>query len=174
MSQSKSWKPWLRLWQGTIYRNAQLRYSQIVYSTLGRNVNKPSSPTEIQGKGLKLWCNIIVQQKKLMYQVRANTYDCWLSDRYGKYNSNIFLFHPLDPFPSKMMRCPWILPLQFTDLTHQIWRFLVYIFLGLWIQYDNSHLGQLLLILKNLCATFVKGGPSVRSFFLRLLMMIDR
>ena len=33
------------------------------------------------------------------------------------------------------MFCPWILyfdlfPLQYTDLTHQVWRFLVYIFLG--------------------------------------------
>ena len=26
--------------------------------------------------------------------------------------SNIFLFHPLSPFPSKMMRCPWILCLD--------------------------------------------------------------
>ena len=51
-----------------------------------------------------------------------------------KYNSNIFLFHPLGHFPSKLLRCPLIfcfdlLPLQYTDLTHQIWRFLVYIFL---------------------------------------------
>ena len=34
-----------------------------------------------------------------------------------------------------MMRCPWILcfdllPLQYTDLTHEIWWFLVYIFLA--------------------------------------------
>ena len=65
---------------------------------------------------------------KLIYQVRAKTYDFWLSGQYGKYKSNIFLFHPLGPFPSKMMRCPWILcfdllPLQYIDLTHEIWRF---------------------------------------------------
>ena len=40
-------------------------------------------------------------KNKLTYQVRANTYDFWLSGQYGKYNSNIFLFHPLGPFPSK-------------------------------------------------------------------------
>ena len=48
----------------------------------------------------------------------------------------IFLSHPSGPFPSKMMRCPWILcfdllPMQYTNLTHEIRRFLVYIFLGL-------------------------------------------
>ena len=64
---------------------------------------------------------------KLIYQVRANTYDFWLPGQYGKFNSNIFLFHPLGPFPSKMMRCPLILcvdflQLHYTDLTHEIWR----------------------------------------------------
>ena len=47
-----------------------------------------------------------------------------------------FLFHPLGPVPSKMMRSLWILcfnlPQQYTDLTHQIWRFLVYMFLALY------------------------------------------
>ena len=67
-------------------------------------------------------------------QKLANTYDFWLSGLNGKYNRNIFLFNPLGPFPSKMMRCPWILcfdllPLQYTDLTHEIWRFLVCVFL---------------------------------------------
>ena len=78
------------------------------------------------------------KKKKLIFQVRVNTYDFWLSGQYGKYNSNIFLFHSLDPIPSKMMRCFWILCFyllllqyeQYTDLTHEIWRFLVYIFLG--------------------------------------------
>ena len=40
-------------------------------------------------------------RNKLIYQVRANTYDFWLSCQYGKYHSNIFLFHPLGPFPQK-------------------------------------------------------------------------
>ena len=76
----------------------------------GRNVNKPSAPAEVE--------------------------DFWLFGQYRKYNSNIFLCHPLGPFPSKMMRCPLILcfdlfPLQHTDLTHELWRLLVYIFLVL-------------------------------------------
>ena len=68
-----------------------------------------------------------------LYQVRANTSDFWLSGQYGKYNSYVFFYSaPWALFPSKMLRCPWILcfdllSLQYTDLTHQIWRFLVYI-----------------------------------------------
>jgi len=31
------------------------------------------------------------RKNKLIYQVRANTYDFWLPGHYGKYNSNIFL-----------------------------------------------------------------------------------
>ena len=59
-------------------------------------------------------------------------------------NTIAFLFHPLGPFPSKMMRYPWILwfdllPLQYTDLTHEIRRFLVYIFLGLTTQVCSSY-----------------------------------
>ena len=30
----------------------------------GRIVNKPNAPTEVEGKGLKLLCDITVQQKK--------------------------------------------------------------------------------------------------------------
>ena len=64
-------------------------------------------------------------KNKLIYQVNANAYDFRLSGQNEKYNSNIFLFHPLDPFLSKMMRCPWILcfdllPLEYIDLTHDI------------------------------------------------------
>ena len=39
---------------GTIYRNTQLRYTHIMYRQCGMNVNKPSAPTEVEGKGLKL------------------------------------------------------------------------------------------------------------------------
>ena len=63
--------------------------------------------------------------------LQSNKKQVNISGQYGKYNSNIFLTHPLDPFPSKMMRCPWILcfdllPLQYTDLTHEKWWFLVF------------------------------------------------
>ena len=50
-------------YQGTINRNAQSRYTQLFTLHCGRNVNKPSAPTEIEGKGPKLWCDITVQQK---------------------------------------------------------------------------------------------------------------
>ena len=109
---------------------------QLFVNNCGRNVNKPSAPTEVEGKKTTaLMWYYSPTKNKLIYQVWANTHDFWLSGQYGKYNSNIFLIHPLGLFPSKMMRCPWILcfdllPLQYTDLTHQIWRFLVYIFLG--------------------------------------------
>ena len=120
-----------------MYRIAQLRYTHIMYCTLwklGQDVNTRSYSTEVEGKGLKLWCDITIYsptKNKLIYQIRANTYAFWLSDQYGKYISNIFLFHPFSPSPQK---CLWILcfdllPLQYTNLTHEIWRFLVYIFL---------------------------------------------
>ena len=114
--------------QGTIYRKAQLRYTQSVYCTLWEECKQ--TPTEVEGKGLKLWCDITVQQKnKYLYQyIKLEgilIFGFW----------SILKIHPLGPFLSKKMRCPWILcfdllQLQYTDLTHQIWRFLVYIFLG--------------------------------------------
>ena len=127
-----------RLYQGTIYRNSQLRYTQIMYCTLLEECKQTQCPQRSWRERTKarMWY-YSPTKNKLMYQVRANTYDFWLSGEYGKYNSNKFLFHPLGPFPSKMIRCPWILcfdlfPLQYTDLTHEIWRFLVYTFLGLY------------------------------------------
>ena len=33
----------------------ELWYTHIMYCTCGRNVNKPSAPTEVEGKGLQLW-----------------------------------------------------------------------------------------------------------------------
>jgi len=101
----------------------------------------PVPPKKLMRKDLKaLMWYYSPTKSKLIYQVRANTYDFWLSGRYRKYNSIIFLFNPLGSFPSKMMRCPWILcfdllPLQYTDLAHQIWRFLVYKFFALpWVK----------------------------------------
>ena len=123
--------------QGTIYRNAQLRYTHIMYCTLREEFKQTQCPQcphrSWRERTAALMWYYSSTKNKLIYQVRANTYDFWLSGQYGKYNSNIFLFHPLGPFPSKMMRCPWILcfdllPLQYTDLTHEIWRFLVYIY----------------------------------------------
>ena len=121
--------------QGTIYRNAQLRYAHIMYCILWEECKQTQCPHRSwRERTTALMWYYSPTKNKLIYQVRANTYDFWLSGQYGKYNSNIFLFHPLSSFPSKMMRCPWtlcfdLLPLQYTDLTHKIWRFPVYLFL---------------------------------------------
>ena len=119
-----------------MYRNAQLRYTQIGYCTLWEECKQTQCPHRSWRKRTNaLMWYYSPTKNNLIYQVRANAYDFWIFDQYGKYNSIIFLFHPLGSFPSKMMRCPWILcfdlPLQYTDLTHQIWWFLVYIFLAL-------------------------------------------
>ena len=114
----------LSLCQGTIYRNAQLRYTQIVYCTLWEECKQTQCPHRSwRERTTALMWYYSPTKNKLIYLVRANTYEFWLSGQYWKYNSNIFLFHPLGPFPSKMMCCPWILgfdllPLQYTDLTH--------------------------------------------------------
>ena len=61
------------------------------------------------------------KKNKLIYQVRANTNDFWLSGQYGKYNSNIFLL--LGPFPSKMMRtAPELYVFISSHCSTPIWR----------------------------------------------------
>ena len=55
-----------------------------------------------------MWYYSPTKKQKLIYQVRANTYDIWVSGQYWKYCSNIFLFHPLGPFPSKKDPFPLI------------------------------------------------------------------
>ena len=113
--------------QGTIYRNTQLIQTHIMYCTPWEEYKQTQRPHRSwRERTTALMWYYSPTKNKLIYQVRANTYDFWLSGQYGKYNSNIFLFHPLDPFLSKMMRCPWtlcfdLLPLQYTDLTHHAW-----------------------------------------------------
>ena len=63
-------------------------------------------PQKLKGKDYS-WDVILQSNKKQVNnQVRANTYDFWLSGQYGKFNSNIFLFHPLSPFPPKNNALP--------------------------------------------------------------------
>ena len=127
-------------YQGTIYRNAQLRYKQIVYCTLWEERKQTQCPHRSWKERTKalMWF-YSPTKNKLTYQVRANTYDFWLNGQYGKYNSNIFLFHPgLGPFSLKIDALPlnslfWSPPTAVHILTHQIWRFLVYIFLDHYI-----------------------------------------
>ena len=126
----------LRKKQGNKCRNAQLRYTNIVHCTLWEECKQTKCPHRSWRERIKalMW---FYSPTKTSYYINLEQILMifWLSGKYGKYNRNIFLFHPLGPFPSKMMLCPWILcfnllTLQYTDLTHQIWRFLVFIFLG--------------------------------------------
>ena len=97
-------------------------YVYFVLQHYGRNVNKPSAPTEVEEKGLNLWCDIKVQQTKLIYQVRANTYDFWflvnIENTIAIYSYSI----PWAIFPQK-----WCVALEFFVLisshcSTQIWR----------------------------------------------------
>ena len=89
-------------YQETIYRNAQLRYTQILYCTLWEECKQTQCPhRNWRERTTALVWYYSPTKNKLIYQVRANTYNFWLSGQYGKYNSNIFLFHPLGPFLSK-------------------------------------------------------------------------
>ena len=105
--------------QGTVNGNAQqLRFTHIMYCTLWEECKQTH----------RSWRE---RTKALIWYYSPTKKQVNISGQYGKYNSNVFLLHPLDPFPSKMMRCPWILcfdllPLQYTDLTHEKWWFLVF------------------------------------------------
>ena len=80
------------------HRNAQLRYTQIVYCTLWEECKQTQCPFRSWKERTKaLMWYYSPTKNKLIYKVRTNTYDFWHSGQYGKYNSNIFLFHPLGP-----------------------------------------------------------------------------
>ena len=92
------WSSHSNFYQGTIYRNAQLRYTHIMYCTLWEECKQTHCPHRSWRERTKaLMWYYSPTKNKLIYQ--ANTYDFWLSGQYGKYNSNIFLFLPLGPFP---------------------------------------------------------------------------
>ena len=47
-----------------IYRNAQLRFTHIMYCTVWEECKQTQCPHKIvEGKGLQLWCYITIQQK---------------------------------------------------------------------------------------------------------------
>ena len=98
---------------------------------------------KLKGKDYSSDVILISNKNKLIYQVRVNIYNFWLSGQYGNNISNIFLFHRT--FPSKMMRWTWLLcfdllPLQYTDLTHEIWR-------GSWSIYFLSETKEILVMM---------------------------
>ena len=112
-----------------------------MYCTLWEEREQTQWPTEVEGKGLKLKSKYQLDRIHMIFGFLVN-----MENTIATYSYSI---HLLGPLPSKMMRCPWILcfdllPLQYTDLTHQIWRFLVYIFLCPWglgaLFYLNSNI----------------------------------
>ena len=107
-------------YQGTIYRNAQLRYKQIVYCTLWEECKQTQCPHRSWRERTKVLVWFYSPTKnKLIYQVRANTYStpCALFPQKRCVAHDFFI----------LISSHWWL--QYTDLTLQIWRFLVYIFL---------------------------------------------
>ena len=97
----------------------------------GKNVNKPSAPTEVEGKGLQP--NVILQSNKKQVNISSQSEYIWsiwkIQQQY------IFIPTRQALFPQKWcvgpeFFCFDLLPLQYTDLTNEIWLFLVYIFLG--------------------------------------------
>ena len=116
----------LRKKQGNKYRNTQLRYSKIVHFTLWEECKQTQCPHKSWRERTKalMWF-YSPTKNKLIYQFRANIYDFWLSGQYGKYNRNIFLFHPLGPFPlfpQKWCVAPEFFVLISSHCSTQIWR----------------------------------------------------
>ena len=118
-------------------RTTQIRKLCTVHC--GMNVNKASAPIEVWRERTKsLMWYYSPTKNKLIYQSL---------DRILMIFDFLVLTWKIRwqyIFPSKMMHCPWILcfdllPLQNTDLTHAIWRFLV-IHTSLWEYsvYGNS------------------------------------
>ena len=92
-----------------------------VHCARGRHVNKPSSPTEVEGEKLKLWCDITVQQKPSLFHpwalfpqkrfapdffVLISSHCCtqiWRM-RYGGSRSIYFLLHAQMSMPESQRR----------------------------------------------------------------------
>ena len=121
------------LWldQGTIYRNAQLRYTHIMYCTLWEECKQTQCLHRSWRERTKalMWN---YSPKKTSYFIKRIyiTFGFWLIGKI-QYIA-IFLFHPLGPFPSKIMRCPLILcfdliPLQYTDGSWSIYFWLSFL-----------------------------------------------
>ena len=93
-------------------------------------------PQKLKGKDNS--SDLILQSNRKQVNIfRANTYDFWLSGQYGKYNSNIFIFHSLGPFPSKMLNSLFWSP---TTAVHRFdaWDMTVP---GLYISWSNGNFG---------------------------------
>ena len=84
-----------------MYRNAQLRYTHIMYCTLWEECKQTQCPHRSWRERIRaLMIYYSPTKNKLIYQVIMIF---WLSGQYGKYNSNIFLFPLVCPLSSKIM-----------------------------------------------------------------------
>ena len=106
----------------TVYRNAQLRYTHIMCCTLWEECKQTQCLHSHRSwreriKALMWYCSPKIKLI-IIYQVRANTYDFWLSDQFGKYNSNIFLF----PLGLYLKNAPEFFVLISYHCSTQIWR----------------------------------------------------
>ena len=79
----------------------------------GRNVKKPSAPTEVEGKGLKVWCDITVQQKTMIFGFLVN-----MENTIAIYSYST----PLALFPQKWYVAPEFFVLISSHCCTQIWR----------------------------------------------------
>ena len=75
-------------------------YANCVLYTVGGMQTNPVSPQKLKGKEYSSDVYYSPTINKLIYKLRANTYDFWLSGQNGKYNSNI-LIPSLGPFSLK-------------------------------------------------------------------------
>ena len=105
-----------------MYRNAQLRYTHIMYCTLWEECKQTQCPHRSWRERIRaLMIYYSPTKNKLIYQVRANKYYFWLSGQYGKYNSNIFLFPLVCPLSSKIMGSEFFVLIS-SHCSSRIWR----------------------------------------------------
>ena len=72
----------------------------------GRNVNNPSTPIEVERKGLQLWCDIAVQQWHNYIKLERILLIFGFLVNMENTIAMYFLFHPLGPFSLKNAALP--------------------------------------------------------------------
>ena len=108
---------------GTIYRNAQLRYTQIVYFTLGEECKQTQCPHISWRERTKALMWYYSPTKiKLIYQVRANTYDFGSLVNIETSIAIYFYSTPCALFTQKWCVAPKFFVLISFQCSTQIWR----------------------------------------------------
>ena len=117
--------------QGTIYRNTQLIQTHIMYCTPWEEYKQTQRPHRSwRERTTALMWYYSPTKNKLIYQVRANTYDYWLSWLIAIYSYST----SWTLFPQKMMRCPCILCFIYGGLSTKNFR----IFRSIRIKHFNT------------------------------------